>query len=420
MNFLKLFLVALAPVMNTLIIAVIGAILALDNIGILRKSTKKHLNIMVYFVFTPALLYSCLAKIITWRSLVMLWFLPLNILLRYIIGIALAWILAKITRAPRHLHGLVMASCAAGNLGSLPLVIVPAICKGRSHPFGYVDSCYHKGLAFTSLTMAVGHIYAWSLVYNILRIYTPKTNVVKFDESTKLEEINNLENFSKCSTRALAPIEEKSLSNDCIDQLKIECKVIDGQEKKVQVQEKSSIIKQLNILLCDKVNLKALFAPALWGAIFGVVIGIVPQFRKLLVGESAPLHVVQTSIVMLGDACIPAMILLVGANLLKGLKGLGKKIPLVVGIIVVMYIALPTIGIAIVKGAVHFSFISSDPLYQFVLLLHYAVPPAVSVSTMTQLLGVGQSECSLIMFATYSSAPILLTLWCTVFMWLVL
>jgi hypothetical protein len=43
----------------------------------------------------------------------------------------------------------------AGNLGSLPLVIVPAICKGRSHPFGDVDSCYHKGLAFTSLTMAV-------------------------------------------------------------------------------------------------------------------------------------------------------------------------------------------------------------------------------------------------------------------------
>jgi hypothetical protein len=64
----------------------------------------------------------------------------------------------------------------------------------------------------------------------------------------------------------------------------------------------------------------------------------------------------------------------------SGLKGLGKKIPLVVGIIVVMYIALPAIGIAIVKGAVHFRFISSDPLYQFVLLLHYAVPPAVSIS----------------------------------------
>jgi len=67
-------------------------------------------------------------------------------------------------------------------------------------------------------------------------------------------------------------------------------------------------------------------------------------------------------------------------NGFSGLKGLGKKVPLVVGIIVVMYIALPAMGICIVKGAAHFSLINSDPLYQFVLLLHYVVPPAVSIS----------------------------------------
>ncbi|CAK8559971.1 unnamed protein product [Lathyrus sativus] len=304
-----------------------------------------------------------------------------------------------------------------GNLGSLPLIIVPAICKGRSHPFGDVNVCYRKGLAYTSLTMAVGHIYAWSIVYNILRIYSPKTNIIKFNDSKINIEVNNLENIAKCSTRTLTPIEEKSMSNGYIDQPEIECKVIDGEEK---VQEKLKNMKPLKILLSDKINLKELFAPALWGAIFGVIVGIVPQLRKVLVGEHAPLCFVQTSAIMLGDACIPSMILLVGANLLKGLKGLGKKIPVVVSIIVVIYIALPTIGICIVKGAVHFNLITSDPLYQFVLLLHYAVPPAVSASTMTQLLGVGQSECSLIMFVTYSSAPILLTLWCTVFMWLVL
>lgn len=32
----------------------------------------------------------------------------------------------------------------------------------------------------------------------------------------------------------------------------------------------------------------------------GLVIGVVPQFRKLLVGNNAPLRVVQDSIVMLG------------------------------------------------------------------------------------------------------------------------
>ena len=81
------------------------------------------------------------------------------------------------------------------------------------------------------LVLQVGHIYAWSIVYNILRIYTPKTKVVTFDESTKFEEINNPKNLSKCSIRALTPIKEESLSNGHIDQLQVECKVIDGQEK---------------------------------------------------------------------------------------------------------------------------------------------------------------------------------------------
>jgi hypothetical protein len=45
-----------------------------------------------------------------------------------------------------------------------------------------------------------------------------------------------------------------------------------------QVQEKSNIMKQLNILLGDKANLKALFAPALWGAICPYNSIIFPQY----------------------------------------------------------------------------------------------------------------------------------------------
>jgi len=56
------------------------------------------------------------------------------------------------------------------------------------------------------------------------------------------------------------------------------------------------------------------------------------------------------------------------------------KLSLVVGIIVVRYIALPILGVGIVKGAIHFGLIHHDPLYQFILLLQYALPPAISIS----------------------------------------
>jgi len=67
--------------------------------------------------------------------------------------------------------------------------------------------------------------------------------------------------------------------------------------------------------------------------------------------------------------------------LFSGLKGLGKQVPIVVGIIVVRFIiVLPVIGIGIVKGAIHFGLIHPDPLYQFLLLLQFALPPAVALS----------------------------------------
>lgn len=38
----------------------------------------------------------------------------MSILLTYIFGSALGWVLVKVTRAPQHLHGLVIGCCAAG------------------------------------------------------------------------------------------------------------------------------------------------------------------------------------------------------------------------------------------------------------------------------------------------------------------
>jgi len=63
----------------------------------------------------------------------------------------------------------------------------------------------------------------------------------------------------------------------------------------------------------------------------------------------------------------------------EGLRGSGIQSSLIVGIVAVRFVFLPLIGTAIVKGAVHFGLVHSDPLYQFVLLLQFAVPPALNI-----------------------------------------
>lgn len=144
---------------------------------------------LVFYLFGPALVVSQLGETITFQSLSTLWviqfapiftlkailkltlgtkkllwrwcrwFMPVNILLTFIIGSILAWILIKITKTPPHLQGLVIGCCSAGNLGNLLLIIVPAVSMESNSPFGDSTICSTNGTTYASLSMAV-----WSAI----------------------------------------------------------------------------------------------------------------------------------------------------------------------------------------------------------------------------------------------------------------
>lgn len=55
----------------------------------------------------------------------------------------------------------------------------------------------------------------------------------------------------------------------------------------------------------------------------------------------------------------------------------------IIGVVVVRYLLLPLFGVAIVRGAYNLGLLHSDPLYQFVLLVQFAVPPAINIGIYT-------------------------------------
>ncbi|XP_041020124.1 protein PIN-LIKES 3-like isoform X1 [Juglans microcarpa x Juglans regia] len=414
MGLLDLFFVASIPVLKVLLLTALGLCLALDRIDVLGENARKQLNTVVFFVFNPAIVSSNLAKTVTLESVVSLWFMPFNVLSTFLIGSALGWILVKITRPPRHLKGLVLGCCAAGNMGNLPLIIIPAVCKEKGSPFGAPDVCHKYGMEYASLSMAIGAIYLWSYVYNIVRIFSrsvnEKDNTAEF--TSKMNPGGGTAEILHGSCSEELPLKNCSISVDYANKCML------PSEAKMKVPILYAIKNSLR-MFARKINLRALFAPSTTGAMIGFIIGIVPQIRKFIIGGTAPLRVILDSASFLGEAAIPTLSLILGGNLLKGLKGSGVLQWLIIGIIAVRYIFLPLLGIVIVKSALRFGLVHSDPLYQFVLLLQYALPPAMNIGTITQLFGAGKSECSVIMLWTYGLASISLTLWSAFFMWLV-
>ncbi|XP_057421441.1 protein PIN-LIKES 3-like [Lotus japonicus] len=416
MAFWNLFVVALMPVLETLLVTLLGALMATERFNFLRGVEAKNcLNSLVFYVFTPALLIAELAKTITFDQLVEMWFMVVNILLTFIVGSVLGWMLNKMARTPKHLRGLVSGCCAAGNLGNLPIIIVPAVCKESDSPFGDTSTCSTYGEAYASISMGVSSLLTFSYLYILMESSVDRDtqNMNTIDATTSTTHFTTTpEIFPANVKEPLLP----STNFSSTDNLSIQ-----HESPHDKNESKVSILNHITwpITKCfGYVKMEKLFTPITIAGIIGFTIGAVTPMQNLMVGDSAPLRVIINSASLVGEGAIVSMTLIVGANLLDGLKKSGISVSLIMGIMGVRFIISPILGILIVKVAHYWGFVGSYSLYQFVLMLQYALPPATAIGTIAQLLGIVESECSFIMIWTYTAATFSLTLWCTLFMWM--
>ncbi|KAK6154042.1 hypothetical protein DH2020_013681 [Rehmannia glutinosa] len=193
----------------------------------------------------------------------------------------------------------------------------------------------------------------------------------------------------------------------------------DGDAKKqINIERKHSTAVWNQILGIFHQIVDELKAPPVLASIVGFIFGAVSWLRNLIIGDNAPLRVIDDSIVLLGDATIPCITLILGGNLTQGLRKARLGSLTVIAVICVRYIILPVVGIGVVKAASHLGFLPSDPLYHFVLMIQFTLPPAMNIGTMTQLFDVAQEECSVLFLWTYLVSAVALTGWSTVFMWI--
>ncbi|KAK9678666.1 hypothetical protein RND81_11G226100 [Saponaria officinalis] len=395
MGFWTLFEVASMPILQVLIISGLGAFMASGYSNLLTSDARKTLNKIVFVIFTPSLMFASLAKTVTLQDIVSWWFMPINVGLTFLFGGILGWILVKLLKPGLHLEGLIIASCSSANLGNLVLIIVPAICHEDGSPFGSDhDACSLVGLSYASFSMALGGFFIWTYTYHLVKSSSIKFKAVIAAEEAALKQPN------------------KDLESNVKTQL------LDDGAQIVPVSRKNDEPLWRRLVEVFRQILEELMAPPTLAAIVGLLFGSITWLKHLIIGENAPFHVIQDCIKLLGDGTIPCITLILGGNLTHGLKSARVKTPVILGIILVKYILLPVIGVGVVKAAYSLGFLPSDPLYRFVLMLQFTLPPAMNIGTMTQLFDVGQEECSVIFLWTYAFAALALTLWSTVFLWI--
>ncbi|MCL7033290.1 hypothetical protein MKW94_021053 [Papaver nudicaule] len=420
-RFWELLEVASMPVMEVLILTVLGAFMATGYCNLLSADARKYMNKIVFVVFSPALVFASLSKTVTLEDIISWWFMPINIGLTFLVGGTLGWVVVKLLKPEPHVAGLVIACCSAGNLGNLPLIIVPAICMEDGGPFGDIDTCKSLGLSYVSFSMALGGFYIWTHTYHLLHSSSDEYKALQVSKEALAFQTKPNQDLDATQESHLL----KSAEKQDQDQEANLFQSTDDENTKNQVivTHMPTTQKIRNVTFLGKLGgvihliVEELLTPPTIAAVLGLIFGAVTWLKNLIIGDDAPLRVIQDSVTLLGNGAIPCITLILGGNLTQGLRSSKVKPLVVIGIICVKYMILPIIGIGVVKAAESLGLLPSEKLFQYVLMIQFSLPPAMNVGTIAQLFDVGQDECSIILLWTYLVAALALTIWSTVFLY---
>ncbi|CAL5072918.1 unnamed protein product [Urochloa decumbens] len=385
MGFFSLFLVASMPIIQVLLIGVVGAYLASGFSNVLTTSARRDMNKVVFTVFTPSLMFASLAKTVTLEDVISWWFMPVNIAITFIVGGILGWIACNILKPPQHFRGLIMAFCSAGNLGNLLLIIVPAVCDEDGNPFGKDRSiCRSRGISYSSLSMALGGLFIWTHTYSLMQksgklYHKMQSKSIQCPADSDEEHSAEDPELAKRDARPSYNDEEAPLPTSVRPD---EHTGENPMEAPLLSCESDVADKGFWANLKDTVHqfVEELMAPPTISALIGFVVGLVPWLKSLIIGNGAPFKVLQDSLQLMGDGTIPCITLILGGNLTQGLKKSGLKRSVIVTIICIRFVIMPLIGIAVVHAAYGVGFLSHDPLYRYVLMVQFALPPAMNIA----------------------------------------
>ncbi|BBN02914.1 auxin efflux carrier family protein [Marchantia polymorpha subsp. ruderalis] len=416
------FSMAFLPVAKLLLTCAFGAWLGSKSMQILTAESRKHMNMMVFLAYTPALVFCKLTYAVSLENLLAWWYMPVNVILCYTIGSGLAFIVISVTEPPPHLKPLIIACCAAGNIGNVPLVLVPSICLEKDNPFGTMETCSKNAVAYVSFGMWMGMVLTWTFIYNLLRPVDqkPSGNAVPSAGSSSVGSPHSSDfgefqaglhhnEFQDIgfSNQVMANNWNASASNFAKPQsppLVL---------PEVVAPDLRSDPKGYFMSIAQKYDLKRIFTPPTAAALAGLTVGLIPPLKALMLG---PLRAITDSADIIGQAMIPVMNLVLGASLVQGASTSELPMKTIMGIIIVRLCALPVIGMMMIKIAHDFGFLPEDPLFRFVLMVQYTMPTAMNVGTVAQLHGVGEKEVALILFWSYVTASVFITIWVLVYL----
>jgi len=164
-----------------------------------------------------------------------------------------------------------------------------------------------------------------------------------------------------------------------------------------------------------------ILSPPVLSVLVGITLGLVPFLRQLLVECNGSLRIIMDAADLIGEGAIPCALLVLGANLADPPKSSHGSTPLraLLAVSWGRLVLMPLAGCLVALGFWRYGLIPHDPICLLVLLLEASVPPATNLIIMCQSHNRGEAAMSRILVTTYMLAVPSLTLFVSLYLWII-
>ncbi|KAM2777851.1 hypothetical protein PS2_010142 [Malus domestica] len=393
--------IAVLPIAKVFTVCALGLLMASKYVNIFPASGRKLLNGLVFSLLLPCLIFSQLGQAITLKKMLEWWFIPVNVVIGSTTGSIIGYIVASIVRPPYPFFKFTIIQIGIGNIGNVPLVLIAALCRDKSNPFG--DTCKTDGTAYISFGQWVGAIILYTYVFQMLSPPPEGT----FDIEEKDLPIKSPQNSTSMTPEQM-PLLTNDENNEETTRQEEVAETKEDAETNSNDSDKPKITKFF-VFIYEKLKLKQVLQPPIIASILAMVLGAIPFLKKLIFTSDGPLFFFTDSCSILGEAMIPCILLALGGNLIDGPGSSKLGLRTTAAIIFARLVLVPPVGLGIVMLADKLGFLpANDKMFRFVLLLQNTMPTSVLAGAVANLRGCGKEAAAVLfwvhIFAIFSMA----------------
>lgn len=357
--------------------------------GLLPKKAQKAISQLNVDLFTPALIFSKLARSLSMAKILEIAIIPLFFGLTTLTSFLSGKLTSKVLKLDRDETNFVVANSIFGNSNSLPVSLTLSLAYTLPNlvwdqiPDDNRDNVASRGILYLLIFQQFGQMLRWSWGYNTLMRWTGENT----HHMPPSQIQAHLESRSSLAVASMPQSRESSEGpNDAPSTF----------SQKLFSSSTGLIEKILSYL-----------NPPLWSMLGSVIVAAIPPLQHELFQDDGFINnTFAEAVTQLGSVSIPLILIVLGSNLCPSAETFRRTHnykKLIIGSIVGRMVLPSMFLLPIIAAAVKYINVSilDDPIFLVVGFLLTVSPPAIQLTQITQLNEFFEAEMADILFWGY-------------------